>query len=237
MRSDIEDVMAHLKKQGVYPKTVFDIGVADGTPELYQAFSDSYFVLVEPLKEFERDMVSISGQYHMDYVLAAASDEVGSMNFNVHPDLCGSSLLQETEGAHVDGVMRTVPTVRLDTLAKERNLTPPYLIKVDVQGGELKVMAGASGILEQTDAVILEVSLFGFFIGGPQFADIITAMKSYDFMVYEIFDARNRPLDGALAQVDILFVREDSPLRQHHSYANKEQRELQNKKIRRILHQ
>jgi FkbM family methyltransferase len=237
MRSDMEDVMSHLKKQGVYPKTVFDIGVADGTPDLYQAFSDSHFVLIEPLKEFERDMVSISSQYQMEYVVAAASDEAGSMTFNVHPDLCGSSMLQETEGAHVDGEARTVPTVRLDTLAKERSLEAPYLIKVDVQGGELKVLAGATGILAQTDAVILEVSLFGFFVGGPQFADIISAMKAYNFVVYEIFDARNRPLDGALAQVDILFVREDSSLRKHHSYANKEQREQQNKKIRRMMHQ
>jgi hypothetical protein len=62
-------------------------------------------------------------------------------------------------------------------------------------------------------------------------------MKQYSFVVYEIFDARTRPLDGALAQVDILFVREDGPLRKQHKYATEEQRSAQNKKIRSMLKQ
>ncbi len=237
MRSSMDEVLDQLKLLGIAPKTIFDVGVANGTEDMYQAFPNSHFVLIEPLKEFEGDLERIRAQYHVDYVVAAASDQEGVTTFYVHPDLCGSSLLQETEGKHVDGEARNVPTIRLDHYAEKHDLQPPYLIKIDVQGGELKVLAGAEGLLQDTDAVILEVSLFGFFVDGPQFSDVVSTMKSYGFVVYEIFDARNRPFDGALAQVDMLFVREDSPLRRHHVYANKDQREAQNKKIRRMMNQ
>lgn len=235
MRSDMEDALKHLTKMGVQPNTVFDVGVADGTLDLYEAYPNSHFILIEPLREFETNMAEFKSRYHVDFIVAAASDQVGMMNINVHPDLCGSSMLKEVEGEHVDGEQRTVPTIRLDELAKERKLAPPYFIKVDVQGAELSVLAGAEGILEQTDAIVLEVSLFNFFIGGEVFSDVIAKMNDYSFVVYEILDGRNRPLDGALAQVDILFVRKDSPLRKNHSYATSEQRHAQNKRIKKNI--
>ncbi|MCP4926367.1 MAG: FkbM family methyltransferase [Gammaproteobacteria bacterium] len=237
VRSDMSDVLAHLRNLEIYPKTIFDVGVANGTQDMYMAFPKSHFILIEPLLEFEADMMQMKKAYHLDYIIAGASDSEGMLKFNVHPDLAGSSMLKEVEGAHVDGDERIVPSIRLDKLAADRQLSPPYMIKVDVQGGELKVLSGAEGILDATEAIILEVSLFGFFVDGPQFADIIAAMKQYSFVVYEIFDARTRPLDGALAQVDILFVREDGPLRKQHKYATEEQRSAQNKKIRSMLKQ
>jgi len=235
MRSDMDDVLRHLKSMGVNPKTVFDIGVADGTEDLYQAFPKSHFVLVEPLKEFEPYMLSMTEKYDLEYVVAAASDENGSLNINVHPDLCGTSLMKEVEGKIVDGEERTVPTIRLDEFVREKKLSPPFLIKIDVQGAELQVLAGASDILDQAAAIILEVSLFGFFVGGPQFSDVVAYMKEKGFVVYEILDARNRPLDGALAQVDMMFVKEDGELRKNHTYASESQRLNQNKKLRRKM--
>jgi len=232
MRSDMKDVLKHMKALGLRPKTVFDVGVANGTEDIYKAFPDSHFVLVEPLNEFEGYMESMTGKHDLEYIVAAASDEIGSLNINVHPDLCGTSLMKEVEGTEVDGVGRTVPTIRLDQFAIGKKLRAPFLIKVDVQGAELKVLDGASAILDQTEAIILEVSLFGFFVDGPQFSDVVAYMKGKGFVVYEIFDARNRPLDGALAQVDVMFVKEDGKLRKSHVYASESQRAKQNKELR-----
>jgi len=235
MRSDMDDVLRHLKSMGVNPKTVFDIGVADGTEDLYQAFPKSHFVLVEPLKEFEPYMLSMTEKYDLEYVVAAASDTEGSLAINVHPDLCGTSLMKEVEGKPVDGEERTVPTIRLDQFSTGKGLSGPFLIKIDVQGAELKVLDGATEILGQTEAIILEVSLFGFFVGGPQFIDVVNYMQQRGFVVYEIFDARNRPLDGALGQVDMLFVKEDGVLRKNHAYANGAQREAQTKQLQKKM--
>ena len=138
---------------------------------------------------------------------------------HVHKDWVGSSIYRETEGKHVDGKDRTVPLKTLDTLCHECELSGPYLIKVDVQGAELDVMAGAKQVLGQTEMVILETSLFQFFVDGPQFHDTVSVMREYGFVVYDIFGLQYRLLDGALSQVDLLFVREEGIFRQQHVYA------------------
>jgi len=235
IRTNMEDALNHLRSQGIAPNTIFDVGVANGTEELYEAFPHSHIILIEPLVEFDNYMKHVSKKYNMTCVLAAASNKEGNIRINVHDDLCGSSILKEVEGKAVDGAKRTVETIRIDEYARKKNLKPPYIIKVDVQGAELTVLDGAKGIMDDTDAIILEVSLFKFFIDGPEFYDVISYMKMQNFVVYDIFDGRLRPLDNALAQVDILFVRENGFLRSNHYYATNKQRQNQTRKLQKRM--
>src|SRR4029077_806965 len=101
----------------------------------------------------------------------------GSAIINVHPDKFGSSLLKEVEGAGVDGIPREDLVVTIVHLCSDSNFVGPYLMKVDVQGAELQVLAGATHTLQQTEVVILEVTLFGTMIGGPQLSDTVARMK------------------------------------------------------------
>src|SRR3954449_6529991 len=52
VRRTPEAVLAHVKRLGFAPATVIDVGVAYGTPELYDAFPDARFLLVDPLEEY-----------------------------------------------------------------------------------------------------------------------------------------------------------------------------------------
>jgi len=230
-RASMTGGLAQLGALGFQPRTLIDAGVADATPELYESFKNASILLIEPLVEFEPFLRRVCSSYNAQYVLAAAGPAPGSATFNVHPDKFGSSLLKEVDGASVDGVSRTVPVITIDEECAKRNLSGPYLIKVDVQGAELQVLAGAARTLRETEAVVLEVSLFGFLIGGPQFYDIVQRMKESGFVAYDIFGAHYRPLDGALAQVDMIFVREDGLFRRSHAYATPEQREAQTRKM------
>jgi hypothetical protein len=49
-------------------------------------------------------------------------------------------------------------------------------------------------------------------------------MHERGFDPYDLVGHSYRPIDRALAQVDIAFVKRDGPLRSHHSYATPEQR-------------
>ena len=49
--------------------------------------------------------------------------------------------------------------------SKIKSLHGPYLLKIDVQGAELDVLEGAQNLLKDTEAVVLEVSMFGFMAG------------------------------------------------------------------------
>ena len=156
--------------------------------------------------------------------MAGAGAQAGNITINVHPQLYGSSTLNESEGSLADGVPREIPLVVLDDVCREKNLKAPYLLKVDVQGAELNVLDGCRKLLEDTEAVILEVSLFQFFVGGPQLYDVVSYMKERGFVTYDIFGGYIRPLDGALAQVDMVFVKENGQFRKSNFFATPEQR-------------
>ncbi len=216
-RATFSGALRQIAKLGFRPRTVIDVGVAYHTLELYQQFPEARILLVEPLAEFEPFLRQICTQYKAEYVLAAAGEKAGSAVLNVHPDKVGSSFLNEVEGATVDGTPREVPVVTLDEVCAEKKLRGPYLVKADVQGAELQVLAGARRAL-------LEVTLFGTMIGGPQFADVISRMKELGFVAYDVFGFSYRPFDNALCQVDMAFVREDGLFRKVHVYATPEQR-------------
>jgi len=211
------DALDHVVALGLAPATVIDVGVASGTPALYRSFPQARHLLVEPLKEFEEQLQAICKAYKAEYVLAAAGAHPCEMEINVSSVLDGSSLLGPKETA------RRIPVVTLDDTCRERGLPGPYVVKVDVQGAELQVLDGARAILQDTALVILEVSFFRFTDGCPQFHDVIDYMKKQGFVAYEMFDGHNRPLDGARAQVDVAFVKENGRFRATHAWATPEQ--------------
>lgn len=61
----------------------------------------------------------------------------------------------------------------------------------------------------------MEVSLFDFSDGMdmPIISDVINFMLRYNYVVYDFPGFLRRPLDGALGQCDICFVKKDSFLR------------------------
>jgi FkbM family methyltransferase len=224
IRTTIGESYALIRGLGFQPKTIIDVGVASGTPDLYRTFPDCYFLLIEPLKEFESDLIAILKKYNGSYVLAAAGPRSGQATLNVHKtSLDGSSLRKETMGTEADGYEISVPLIKIDDILKEKQLDGPYLLKVDVQGAELSALDGALQALLETEVVVLEVSLFEFMVGAPQFYEVISYMKERDFVAYDIIHVLNRPLDNALGQVDVVFVKDKGMFRRDHSYSTVEQ--------------
>lgn len=235
-RTSMRGCLEQAVKNGLNPSTVIDVGVAQGTPELYEVFPRAKHILIEPLEEFLPYLKCVvSGLDNAEYVVAAAASKPGRTVINVHPDLVGSSVYKESENSNVNGIERTVSAVTLDGVCREKKTKGPYLIKIDTQGSELDVLKGAGGILHDTEFVMLEASLFRFFENGPLLQDCVAFMKDRGFYVYDIFGLSYRPLDNAMSQVNIAFVKEKSKYRQFHFYATKKQRDEQNKRLLKLL--
>jgi FkbM family methyltransferase len=235
-RPRLGGALVHVRGCGIAPKTIIDVGAAygDWTATCHRVFPAPRYLLVEPLQEFA-DLLNARVQElgNAVYVPAAAAKASGVQRIHVHPDLVGSSLLLETEGHGVDGFEREIPATTVDEVVRSHEAPGPYLLKVDVQGAELDVLGGAAETLRSTDLIILEVSFFRFFMGGPQFYDVVAYMRETGFVVYDIFNLLYRPLDGALAQADVMFVPNGSPLRSQHIYAGPDQRRAQNQSSQR----
>jgi FkbM family methyltransferase len=225
-RQSLRGTIQQARRLGVSPRSIIDVGAAYGTPELYEVFADARHVLVEPLDTYRPYLEAIVATYpHTEYVIAAATSRPGPVTIYVHADLVGSSMYLETEDSPgLNDMPRSVAGITLDQLCAERSVLGPYLIKVDVQGAELDVLAGASHILEETEYVVLETSLLGFYREGVQLYDVVSFMYEMGFATYDLVGHSYRPLDGALAQVDVAFVRRDGPLRSAHAYATPAQR-------------
>jgi FkbM family methyltransferase len=223
VRRTLPRVLAHYRRLGLAPRTVIDVGVGPGTPELYASFPGSRLLLVEPLEEWRPDLERLKRERGAEVVLAAAGPETGEVEITVHRMAVCSSILGDRRGERHSGARRSVPLVRLDELVAARGLAGPYVVKVDVEGAELDVLRGALEVLSDCDLLLLEVSLFEFLPGTPQFHDVVAWIHDHGFVVADIYNGHNRLLDNALAQVDVAFVREHGRFRTNHAYATADQ--------------
>jgi len=210
------EFFTHIKQKGFNPPTIVDVGVATDTEELYTHFPSAKYLFVEPLAEFEPSLQRLCQLYPgSTYMLAAAGATDGELEIRVTPDLGGTSrfeTIESTEGAY-DMKPRTVPQFALATMWNALELTGPALLKVDVQGGELEVLAGAESILENFEVIVLEVGMIEQYIGQPVFHNYVEYMAKRNYVVYDIIHTGYADT-GLLAQIDLVFVKKDGQFRQ-----------------------
>ena len=118
---DMAQLLAHLKSLGFAPQTVIDVGVAYGTPPLYKAFPEAYFILCEPISDFEKYLKSHLNNLKGEYHLCAVSDSDGTAQIYVSEQADGSSLMHQDIKPD-SPMLRTIETKTLDT----RRVPQPY---------------------------------------------------------------------------------------------------------------
>jgi hypothetical protein len=97
-----------------------------------------------------------------------------------------------------------LPMTRLDTVVGNTE-KETILLKMDVQGGEIDVLAGASNTLRQVEVVLMEASIVAYNQGAPRFCEVIAEMDRLGFRLFDLWDLRR--IGDFLAQVDAVFVR------------------------------
>jgi FkbM family methyltransferase len=199
-----------LRRYGLTPKTIFDVGVARGTPHLYTAFPHAVFHLIDPTHESLPFMQDIAERYdaRVHNVALGATEE--KLQITVREGIGASSFFSDV--ADPTYVKRyEVPVVPFAKLVGE--FERPALAKIDVQGAEMLVLEGMSSRLAEIDAIIIEISTITTLHGGPELSQVVAYFAERDWSLADVMSTTRRPLDGALAQLDLLFVPNDSPLR------------------------
>ena len=199
----------NLAELPIRPGTVIDVGVADGTPELYAAFPDAHLVLVEPVEEFFAGigaLLSTRAGVHLPIALGERED---SLEMNVQlTDGAKSSFLTRTALSATGEVpaRRSVAVRPLDAAVAEMALVSPVLLKIDVEGFELPVLRGATATLRRTDVVIIESSVAKRFEGAAGFEEVVGFMFAQGFRLRDIVRVSRHP-GGGVRHMDLVFQR------------------------------
>ena len=199
--------LERLKRRGLKPDTVIDVGAFEGSWSRMarRIWTNSQIVMFEPnLKKTP--------------LVSAASDEIGATLFSellgaadgtkvsFYVMELGSSVM--AENSPLERSQETRDLRRIDTVIQ--SVKGRALLKIDAQGYELEILKGAEKLLPSIEAILLEVAIIQINEGAPILDEVVAYMKSIGFVACEILEIHRRPLDQALNQIDLLFVREDS---------------------------
>lgn len=209
---DLASFVKHLNELGYRHPVVIDVGVAWGTPELYDGFPDAYFILVEAVAHFEDSLKRILKRVRGEYHLFAVGDRLDEFEVSIEltsRSLATSNVLDMRKGRAGVGAIFAVTVKTLDSIVKPENVPSGSLLKTDVQAGDLRALHGAVETLRNCEVVIVEGS-----IHNPKnlVRDIVNFMDDRGFQLYDLLSPLYRPYDKALGQVDLAFARKGCAL-------------------------
>lgn len=210
---DTEASLRRMRALGFNPAVAIDVGayVGEWTTGFRRIFSGARVLMVEPQPSHIhrlRSMTAACAEIELAPVLLGACPQ-GSVAFYLSES--ASSVLPEPERRQSVEVI-SIPMTTLDEVTAGSKFARPDFIKLDVQGYELEVLKGGEKILRSAQAVLMEVNLLPILDGAPLFHEAVHFMGERGFRLYDLCTFFRRPYDGALWQVDAIFVRSSSPL-------------------------
>jgi FkbM family methyltransferase len=103
-----------------------------------------------------------------------------------------------------------VPLARLDDALAGQHHPGPLHLKIDTQGYEREVLAGAPETLARAAAVELEVSLVPLYAGSPDLDTLLADMAAAGLAPAALWPGFASP-QGRLLQIEVIFTREQTP--------------------------
>jgi FkbM family methyltransferase len=200
---------------------VLDVGANAGQfgAKLRQRGYQGRIVSFEPLSQPHRQLAELAARDGRWEVAerSAVGERDGEIVIHVSANSYSSSALDMLE-SHLRAAPESryvgeerVPLRRLDALAA------PYLraddvtlLKIDTQGFEDRVLAGASGILPRIAAVQLELSLVPLYAGQKLLPEMLEALRRWGFAPWGAWPELVEPATGRLLQLEMILDRPGS---------------------------
>ncbi len=197
--------------------TVVDIGANRGQFALAaravfpEAVLYSFEPLMEPAECFGKILksdpltrlhtVAIGNSEEEAEIHVSASDDSSSM---LPISVLQSSLFRNTGEKEI----RRVAVKPLGSVLKPEEIKKAALMKIDVQGFEKEVLAGAAGMLEYFAAIYVECSFMELYTGQALASDILQLLENHGFILRGIYNM-SYDRKGVAVQGDFLFLRSD----------------------------
>lgn len=208
-------VVARLLK-GKQVTGIIDAGASDGriSRRLLRKFPKAHAYAFEPnllyfdsLQQYARE----DSRFHPYFL--ALSDCEGEADLHITLSPGNTSLLMPTEVfKQIDSqgscVKRSekVQLVTIDNWAKRNGNPEIQLMKLDIQGGELKALHGARYVLQHSTLLVYTEIWFNCpYEGGAIYSEIDLFLREHGFALYDIFKPRYHP-NGLIMWANAVFL-------------------------------
>ena len=196
--------------------TVIDVGANAGqfARAAVETFPGARVVSFEPLPDIAADLRDhLRDVERFEVHECALGRREGPLEFHPHRYSLSSSALPAVSGngsaGAPDAGTGELPPIDVTVRRLDDVVAPgverPALMKLDVQGYELEVLAGATERLGEMDALLLELAFTREYVGQPLYGEVVAHLAELGWSLVEILDLR-RDQDGAVAEVDGLFL-------------------------------
>jgi FkbM family methyltransferase len=167
--------------------TIVDVGVMEGTFNLYNSFPNAKLLLIDPLIESNENVKSKLGPRPYKFYNYGAGSKEANLKINVNGNPRESSILSRTDPANILE-RREIIVKKLDDICNNE-VTGPAILKIDTEGYELEVLSGAPEIVKKCNYIICETSIVQRFEESYEFEDMIKFMDSNGFKVKAVLHA------------------------------------------------
>ncbi len=198
---------------------VLDVGANTGQfgKNLFAGGYKGSLISFEALPTAYGELVKTASTSGADWIVApqvALSSEKGMATFHVTGASTSSSLLAPLDSfiasapqVYVDETIQVL-TERLDAfiplMRLEKNRT---FLKLDVQGAEASVLAGAPNVLERVHGVLTELSLMPLYEDQSSPFDIHSVLDINGLEVWDIWQGYRDARTSRLTQIDAVYFR------------------------------
>ena len=211
--TNLDIIIASLKNKNFNPDYIVDVGCFRGvwTNRLLNFFPNSKYILFDADDNNIKYLDKLkSSNKNIDYKIILLSDD--EKDYDFYSMESGSSIFEEQTN-YSRKIKKVKSSLLYNELPNEIKNTKSNLIKLDVQGAELKIISGLKELINNFEVIILEVSLHKYNKGSPLFYDVISHMQNNNFILYDIYDLKRLgDQDSYLLQFDCVFLRENSNL-------------------------
>ena len=211
--TNLDIIITSLKNKNFNPDYIVDVGCFRGiwTNKLLNFFPNSKYILFDADDNNIKYLDKLkSSNKNIDYKIILLSDD--EKDYDFYSMESGSSIFEEQTN-YSRKIKKVKSSLLYNELPNEIKNTKSNLIKLDVQGAELKIISGLKELINNFEVIILEVSLHKYNKGSPLFYDVISHMQNNNFILYDIYDLKRLgDQDSYLLQFDCVFLRENSNL-------------------------
>ena len=196
---------------------VFDVGayIGDTIEQFKFSFPESYIHAFEP---FDESFSILKNRFQKTDKLflnniAVANRSSSNANMYITQNKGSSSLLKPTKDANQfweGNPLSTqkevkVETITIDSYCQKHNIETIDILKIDVQGSELKVLQGAALMIQErrVKLIFTEISIAPNYKGQSEIDQVIKFLRENKYKIFNFFKMKHRK--GRLIECDILF--------------------------------